>query len=71
MYEFLFLRCLRTLLAAQSDLLIHFLRAWPNLVNAIAGIRDTASLMKKVMDDTLQLVNKKAEEGGLTRQRPS
>ncbi|MFC1903919.1 hypothetical protein ACFLW9_03445 [Chloroflexota bacterium] len=71
MYEFLFLRCLRTLLAAQSDLLIHFIRAWPHLVNAIPGIRDTASLMKKVMDDTLQLVNRKAEEGGLTRHWPS
>jgi hypothetical protein len=71
MYEFLFLRCLRTLLAAQSDLLVHFLRAWPHLVNNIPGMRDTAALMKKVMDETLQLVNKKAEEGGLTRQRPS
>lgn len=71
MYEFLFLRCLRTLLAAQSDLLVHFIRAWPHLVNNIPSIRDTASLMKRVMDETLEGVEKRAKEAKLIRQRPS
>jgi len=71
MYEFFFLRCLRTLLAAQADLVAYFLRTWPHLTNAVPSIRGTASLMKQVMDETLQGVEKRAKEAKLIRPRPS
>lgn len=71
MYEFLFLRCLRTLLAAQSDLLVYFVRAWPHLATAIPDIKGTAFLIKQVGDQTLESVEKLAKKAKLIRQRPS
>ena len=71
MYEFLFLRCLRTLLAAQSDLIVYSLKTWPYLANAVPDIKSTAFLMKQVMDETLEGVEKRAKAAKLIRQRPS
>lgn len=71
MYEFFFLRCLCTLLAAQADLVVHFLRTWPHLADAVPDIQGTAFLMKQVMNDTSESVEKRAKEARLIRHRDS